>query len=200
MLAIQQAQEGRAKAQFEYQPGADVYSAANAADLSVIPMGPGQPPHFAPNVHPADVASEQQQAEARAANKIWLNSPKGPVLVDRPSTGRPTKDPNTGLWIGEDGKPLSEGLQTLIGDLETERAKAQQPQPTPAPSIWSKIFGGGTPSATPTPGPSATPGQIQVVQGAGNALTPQDQEALAWARNHPDDPRADAILAKLGIK
>jgi hypothetical protein len=147
--------------------------------------------------------TEQQQSEANAmGGRIIWTGDKYQFQQWPQGTGKPTKDPETGLWM-QDGKVLPYNEQKDIEDLLAERAKAQQPKPTPAPGMATKvyqaIFGGGTP--TPTPAPSATPAAapIRVAPGAGRALTPQDQEALAWARNNPDDPRADAILAKLGI-
>jgi hypothetical protein len=31
-------------------------------------------------------------------------------------------------------------------------------------------------------------------------MTPQDQQAMAWAKANPQDPRAKAILQKLGVQ
>jgi hypothetical protein len=88
-LGIQKAQEARAKAQYEYQPGGDVYNAAAQADQVVIPRGPGQGFELRPAVHETPVISPQQQAEARAAGKAWINGPNGPVLVDLPTPPTP---------------------------------------------------------------------------------------------------------------
>jgi hypothetical protein len=76
-LTIQQAQEARAKAQYEYQPGADVYNAAAASNLNVIPTGPGQPIHLAPyaKTGPTEAQLAQAQEEAKKVGGHYVPDP-----------------------------------------------------------------------------------------------------------------------------
>jgi hypothetical protein len=55
------------------------------------------------------------------------------------------------------------------------------------------------PSAPP-PAQTQPPTNMQLAPGYGQAISDEDQQALAWARANPDDPRAAAILKKLGIR
>jgi hypothetical protein len=96
--------------------------------------------------------------------------------------------------------------------MRQQREGAATPRPTPSPSptatpepgspeaplpgsVLSRLFGGGRATPTPMPSPIIVPGG----PAAARPLTPQDQDALDWVRRNPNDPRAAAILAKLGI-
>jgi hypothetical protein len=121
------------------------------------------------------------------------------------------------IQLDENGVPYKVGPKGVKVPLTSQEASAmmqmgiklpgQQTGDVPdAPSGASDVtkilnyimgaFGGGgiggpTRSATPTP--TMTP------EARGPQLAPQDQQALAWARANPGDPRAAAILRKLGI-
>jgi hypothetical protein len=205
-LSLLQNEENRRAAEAAWTPPPEAQTAATWSNKQYLPQGPGKYGlvDYTATTQPP---TEQQQREASYTGGRIIWDGEKYSYHQYPTTdvtGPPTKDPQTGLWL-QDGKPLPEPIQQRIEDLQAERAKAAQPQPTPQPgylsNVYHAIFGGGTPAATPTPVPSETPAttQMQLAPGAGNAITQRDQDALKWARENPDDPRADAILAKLGI-
>jgi hypothetical protein len=85
------------------------------------------------------------------------------------------------------------------------------PSPTPSGTPLDQIIQQMSPTPTGTPAQTATPSGTpldQIVKkitessktGAKKTLTPKDRDALDWARKNPTDPRAKAILAKLGMQ
>lgn len=73
------------------------------------------------------------------------------------------------------------GLAQVLAAMD-ERRRGVTPSPAPARA---------------TPAPVAAPAPVPHVP---RVMSPQDQQALQWAQANPNDPRAAAIRAKLGIK
>jgi hypothetical protein len=145
---------------------------------------------------------------------VRLPGTKQHQIVGAPDEGGVRLNPETNLyeqWNGKTWVALSQALQMQIRmeKMRQQRQGGGAPTPTPSPtatpepgspdaplpgSVISRLFGGGRATPTPMPSPVVVPGGP-----AGGPLTPQDQEALAWASANPNDPRAAAIFAKLGI-
>lgn len=114
-------------------------------------------------------------------------------------------DPQTGIPFYRDNKGNPHPLNTQ----QIMSGKMLAPPPPQAQSgsntmnaiksAWDAIGSIGGGDVTPTPAPVATPGQVSVAPTYGVRLSDQDQQALAWAKSNPKDPRSAKILAKLGL-
>jgi hypothetical protein len=139
-------------------------------------------------------------------------------------------DPRTGVPFYRDAKgnpkPIS-GPQIMGGQMLPQANAPAQPQAQGGGTLdnilgmirsglVSAHLGAAAPSPTPTPSPAPGTGTLPqdltspplvgatgatgVAPGYGVQLSPQDQQALDWAKAHPSDPRSAKILAKLGIQ
>ena len=91
-------------------------------------------------------------------------------------------------WGKDAGKEPMVDIE-IPGEDGTSKLKMKVPQSqwNPNHPMWGK-FAGQTPTpGQPAPAPAPRP-----------ALAPEDQQALAWAKANPNDPRAAAILQRLG--
>jgi hypothetical protein len=81
-------------------------------------------------------------------------------------------------WTDLNGKPLNTNVGAVLNKyVGASGSVPTEPAPPPPPARGS--------SSLPT-------------RGAAPALSKQDQDAKDWASEHPDDPRAKAIMARLG--
>lgn len=80
--------------------------------------------------------------------------------------------------------------------LEADAAVRGAAQNTPKAGGMQLTPDSGIQQRPPQPLPQVAPPQPQ----APRQMTPQDQQALQWARSNPQDPRAQAILKKLGVQ
>lgn len=82
--------------------------------------------------------------------------------------------------------------------LEADAAVRGAAQNTPKAGGMQLPPGSGIEQRPPQPLPQVVP--PQAAPQAPRQMTPQDQQALQWAKSNPQDPRARAILQKLGVQ
>lgn len=90
---------------------------------------------------------------------------------------------------------FTEGDQKIIDDLIPQRTDTPESRALKMQMLDNFIMGKLAPVEVDAP-PGNPPEQPS---GAQNSLTPEDQQALSWARSNPDDPRSVAIFRRLGM-
>lgn len=146
---------------------------------------------------PDDATSQAMQAAgytfAPTSNKAgrWINTQGNKPDLDE--NGNPVFSPDGSAYLsGGKVRPLTPTMDAARKDWlkKQEDAKAAA-----GPHWYDRFIPDALKSkAAPTPTPS-----IEAVAPAAQ-LSTQDQQALAWAQANASDPRAAAILKKLGVQ
>jgi hypothetical protein len=168
---------------------------------------------------PVDTTKATRLTDIETGDKLpFYSVPTGKKqsqIIGAPGEGDIRLDRETGLYQQWNGKayvtlPQPIQMQIRFNKMREQGQGGVTPTPTPSPtptpepgspeaplpgSVLSRLFGGGRATPTPMPSPIIVPGGPATAR----PLTPQDQDALDWVRRNPNDPRAAAILAKLGI-
>jgi hypothetical protein len=201
--ALSEERSQRAAA-LNWTPDAAAQQSARWTGNELVPVGPGK---YA--LAPYGGGSGQDQVvtdpltiSGKAIPGIGVNRKTGQYVYYGGMQGGGVQvqtDPKTNLpyYIDQKGQPhFLTTNQVMAGNMMPSNAPAPSATPGFIARQLQSLFGGG---ASPTPAPAAAQAPVGVAPGYGAQLSEQDQQALAWARAHPKDSRATAILGKLGI-
>lgn len=104
-------------------------------------------------------------------------------------------------WLENPDNPQNMSLEQLATYREAAAAAARAKQDDLS-GVNNFTINGGAPSPSKLnalrPPPQVNGGRPQMANGP--VRSPQDQQALLWAQANPNDPRAKAILERLGVR